>query len=67
MLKRLGVVFHTCNPSTQEAEAGGFCIPDSLDYTGKPVLNQTKNNNRKNHIKRKKIMPSDVFSKEKKT
>jgi hypothetical protein len=56
--KSPGVVAHTFNPSTWEAQAGGFLssrpawstkwIPGSQGYTEKPCLKkQNKNNNKK--------------------
>jgi hypothetical protein len=52
---RLGVVVHTFNPSTQEAEAGRFLnsrpawsteFQDSQCYTERPCLKKTKAKNK---------------------
>ena len=54
---KLGVVAHTFNPSTREAEAGGFLrflrpglqseFQDSRGYTEKPCLETNKQTNKK--------------------
>jgi hypothetical protein len=36
------MVAHAFNPSTQEAEAGGFEFQDSQGYTEKPCLKKKK-------------------------
>jgi hypothetical protein len=56
-----GLVAHIFNPSTREAEAGGFLssrpawlqseFQDSQGYTEKPCLKKTKNKNKNTKIK----------------
>jgi hypothetical protein len=41
-----GVVEHTCNPSTQEAEAEGLPVPGQPEPHSK-TLSQSKNNQKK--------------------
>ena len=58
------VVVHTFNPSTREAEVGGFlssrpaCIQsefqDSQGYTEKPCLEKQKTKNKKQKTKRRR-------------
>jgi hypothetical protein len=36
------MVSHTCNPSTQDAKAGGAGVPDHLGYTGRPCFKKPK-------------------------
>jgi hypothetical protein len=60
----LGVVAHTFNPSTQEAEAGGFLssrqpglqseFQDSQGYTEKPCLKKPKKKKKEKKKKKKK-------------
>jgi hypothetical protein len=57
------VVAHAFDPSTREAEAGGFLsqpglqsdFQDSQGYTEKPCLKKTKQNKKKKQTKTKKL------------
>jgi hypothetical protein len=56
-------VAHAFNPSTQEAEAGGFLslqseFQDCQGYTEKPCLGEKKKN-KKNKKSKKKIYPEN--------
>jgi hypothetical protein len=63
VITKLGVVVHAFNPSTWEAEAGGFLssrpasqneFQDRQGYTEKPCLEKTKNQKPKTKKKKKR-------------
>lgn len=49
-MKRLGVVMHTCHPSTQEADAGGSGFQASQGCTVRETLSNNENRERSSSI-----------------